>query len=131
MLEYRIEKGKLMQRIILEDIRVRTFIGVSEKERARKQRLSVSIELEPAVKFEEIDDNIENAVNYSSIRKDVKALLKEPRCKLIETMAALLAHHIMDTYPVKSATVRVQKFPYKDTKSVTCSFTLDSNPREA
>jgi FolB domain-containing protein len=120
-----------MQRIILEDIRVRTFIGVSGKERAKKQHLSVSIEVEPAVKFEEIDDNIENTVNYSSIRKDVKELLKDPQYKLIETVAALLAHHVMDAYPVKSATVRVQKFPYRDTKSVSCSFTLDTKPREA
>jgi dihydroneopterin aldolase len=120
-----------MEKITIEGIRVRTFLGVSEKERARKQQLSVSVEFEPSAAFEEINDNIENTVNYSSIRKDVKALLQGKKCKLIETAAVLLAHALMDAYPVKSLTVRVKKYPYKDTKFISCSFSLDSTHREA
>ncbi len=119
-----------MQRITLDDIRVRVHIGVSAKERARKQLLSITIEVEPETAFEEIDDNIENTVNYSSIRDDAKALLKGAHYKLIETAATKLAQHVMAEYPVKSATVRVRKFPYKDTKSVFCQFSMDSESQE-
>jgi len=119
-----------MQKITLDDIRVHAHIGVSVKERQRKQLLSITIEVEPDTAFEDIGDNIENTVNYSSIRDDAKALLKRAHYKLIETVATKLAHHVMAEYPVKSATVRVRKFPYKDTKSVSCQFSMDADNQE-
>ena len=111
-----------MERIVLEDISVRTFIGVGEKERSRRQRLLVSVELEPEPAPAGRGDSLENTVDYSSVHGDVKRILLGERFHLIETAAEKIALHLKHSYPLKSLTVVVKKRPYRDTRY--CAYRL-------
>jgi dihydroneopterin aldolase len=111
-----------MERIVLKDISVRTFIGVGDKERSRRQRLFVSVELEPKPAPAGRGDRLENTIDYSAVRQVVKRILLEERFHLIETAAERIALSLKHTYQLKSLTVEVKKRPYRDTRY--CAYRL-------
>jgi dihydroneopterin aldolase len=111
-----------MERIILEDIRARALIGVSEKERSRRQHLWVSVEMEPVTGHAGRGDRLENTIDYSLVRRDIKEILEGGEFHLIETAAEKIALHLKSSYPVKSLTVFVKKRPYRDTRY--CAYRL-------
>jgi len=113
-----------MQKIILNEISTNIRIGITESERAKRQKLVISIEIVPIVNYTEIKDNIYNTINYSMIRQDVKTLLRNSKFNLIETVAAEIAKHIKNHYQIKSVTITIKKFPYKDTKYIAYSLTI-------
>jgi dihydroneopterin aldolase len=112
-----------MHKIVLEEITIKAHIGVTSKERKRRQRMSVSVELYPTIEPNGINDTIERAVNYSSVRQDVIRLLNTGTYKLIETAALQIAEQVRKQYNVKSVRVTVRKYPYRDTNAV--SYTLE------
>ncbi len=107
-----------MEKIILEEIKAYSHVGISEKERAKKQKILVSVYIEPEKRSVSIKDSIDNTINYSNIKTDVKNILKTGTFNLIETVAERVAHHIKRNYSVKNVTIYVKKFPYRDTKYV-------------
>jgi FolB domain-containing protein len=111
-----------MENIILEDISIKTHIGVGEKERARRQKLTVSIEMEPLSGYESRGDLLENTIDYSSVRRDVLRILQESKFHLIETAAERIARYLKEHYSIKSLTVLVKKRPYRDTRY--CAYRL-------
>ena len=113
-----------MEKIILEEVSGNTHIGFTEKERSKKQKLLVSIEVEPKAQYNMINDELGNTINYSAVRMDVKNLLKSGSFNLIETVAEKIALLIRKKYNIKNVTVCVKKFPYKDTKYVAYRLTI-------
>jgi dihydroneopterin aldolase/2-amino-4-hydroxy-6-hydroxymethyldihydropteridine diphosphokinase len=107
-----------MERIILEEISVRAHLGVTEKERAKKQKILVTVSVVPDLRTKSLNDSIDNTINYSFVRCDIINIIKKDRFKLIETAAEKIAAYIKNKYPVKNITVVIKKFPYKDTKFV-------------
>lgn len=114
-----------MKKIILEEVKVYAHIGVSQKEKRKRQKILVSVEMEPLSTSPSINDTINNTINYSLIRKDIQMLVKEYRCNLIETVAERVSHHIKKHYAVKNLTVTVKKFPYRGVKHVAYRLTLE------
>jgi dihydroneopterin aldolase len=113
-----------MEKIILEEIKIYTHIGITDKERAKRQKVLVTIEIEPEASFSSLDDDISKTINYSSIHADVKGYVENHVFHLIETVAESLAGIIQQKYPIRSVAVTVKKFPYKDTKWVACRICL-------
>ncbi len=107
-----------MAKIILEEISVTTHLGVTEKERSKKQKILVTVCIVPVIHFESLNDSLDNTVNYSKVRGDIINIFGENRFHLIETAAGKIASYIKGKYPVKNITVLIKKFPYKDTKFV-------------
>lgn len=113
-----------MHRITIDRIDVRVHIGVTEKERKRRQRISVSLVIVPSADPGHIDNCIDRTVNYSTVRQDVLLLLKQKRFGLIETAAQNIADRIGSRYRIDRLSVTVTKYPYRDTRSV--SYTLET-----
>jgi len=112
-----------MHRIEIRDIRAKVHIGVTEKERKRRQRIFVSLAIVPKTGYDKIEDKIDRTVNYSGVRRDVLELLKKSSYGLIETAARQIEERIAGRYSVEKLSVTVKKFPYRDTRSV--SYTLE------
>ena len=110
--------GGMRHSIHVDGIDVRVHIGVTAKEKKRRQRISVSLVMEPKTGPGNIDDSIEKTVNYSSIRRDVCLLLKQERFSLIETAAEKIRDLLISRYPINALSVTVTKYPYRDTRSV-------------
>jgi len=110
--------------IFLTDLQVYVHIGVTPHERRKKQRLKVSVEMEPAAGWKTMSDSIENTVDYSAVRRDIRTLLRSESFNLIETAAARIALLVKQGYGVKSVSVTVKKFPYRDAACVGCRLVL-------
>ena len=113
-----------MEKIVIEELSINISIGTTEKERSKKQNILVSIEIEPETKYDTINDDIDQTINYSSVRNDIKRLIRTDHFQLIETVAKRIAQFLKSSYNIRSVTVCVKKFPYRDTKYVAYMLTL-------
>lgn len=102
-----------MERIVLQDLRVRVRLGVTERERRRRQTVLVRVELVPSSPYP-MTDRLQDTVDYSAVRGELRDLAGSRAFHLIETLAGSMADHLKDRFPIAGVTVTVKKFPYPD-----------------
>jgi dihydroneopterin aldolase len=117
------ESHPFLDEIHIEQLEVFTRIGVPEEERTNPQRLTVSISFWPYKNTRDLDDNIQQAVNYSAVAEEAKNFVRDQSLNLIETLADRLAMHLLKTFPIQKATIEVRKFPLSDAKCVSATVT--------
>ena len=113
----------LPDEIHIEQLDVFTCVGVPEEERAKPQRLSVSISFWPYQQTRDLADNIEGTVNYSAVAEETKNFLHDQSVKLIETLAEVLASHLLKSFPIQKITIELRKFALEDAKYVSITVT--------
>ncbi len=96
-------------RILIEDLLLRTVIGVNPEERRARQDVLVNIVLLADTRAAGASDRIEDAVNYRTTAKRVIALVENSSFALVEKMAAEIAALCLEEPRVERATVRVEK----------------------
>ena len=100
-------------------------IGVTERERAEPQRLTVSLALRPVAGFDGLEDRIDHTINYSAVCAAVRTLAAnaEPK-KLIETFAGDIAATILKNFPAcAEVDVELRKYILPDTDYVAVRLT--------
>ena len=113
-----------MDAILIQDIKMRLHIGVTEKERRKRQKVFVSLEMRPEGETHG-EDMLEHTIDYSAVRRGLHSLLRDTRFKLIETVAERSAQYVLDNFSARHVTVTVKKFPYRDTAYVGCRVCLE------
>jgi dihydroneopterin aldolase len=109
--------------IHIEQLELSARVGVPERERAAPQRLTVSISFWPYQQTRDLADNIHKAVNYSAVAEETKNFVRDQSANLIETLADLLAAHLLKTFAIQKVTVELRKFPLQDAKYVSATVT--------
>ena len=71
----------------------------------------------------DLADNIHKAVNYSTVAEETKSFVRDQSVNLIETLADLLATHLLKTFPIQKVTVELRKFRLQDAKYVSATVT--------
>jgi dihydroneopterin aldolase len=99
------ESYRFCDEVHIDQLEVSTRIGVPEQERAAPQRLTVSISFWPYQQTRDLGDNIHKAVNYSAVADETKSFVRDQSVNLIETLADLLAAHLLKTFPIQNVTV--------------------------
>ncbi len=117
------ESYRFSDEVHFDQLEVSTHIGVPEQERAAPQRLTVSISFWPHQQTRDLSDNIHKAVNYSAVAEETKSFVRDQSVNLIETLADLLAAHLLKTFPIQKVTVELRKFPLQDAKYVSATVT--------
>jgi 7,8-dihydroneopterin aldolase/epimerase/oxygenase len=117
------EPNPLSDQIHIEQLEISTRIGVPEKERATPQRLTVSISFWPYYDKRDMDDKIDNTVNYSIVAEETKNFARNLSTNLIETLADRLATHLLKTFRIQKIIVELRKFPLEDAKHVSVTVT--------
>jgi dihydroneopterin aldolase len=117
------ESQPFPEEVRIEQLEVFTVIGVLEHERKGLQRLTVSISFCPQVLAQDLDDNIEKAVNYSAVAEETKRFAREQAVNLIETLAHRLASHLLKSFPIQRVTIELRKFALQDAKYVSVTVT--------
>jgi dihydroneopterin aldolase len=117
------ESYRFCDEVHIDQLEVSTHIGVPEQERAAPQRLTVSISFWPHQPTRDLADNIHKAVNYSAVAEETKSFVRDQSVNLIETLADLLAEHLLKTFPIQKVTVELRKFPLQDAKYVSATVT--------
>ena len=102
--------GAPEHQIHIEQLEIFARVGVPEKERAKSQRLTVSVTLWPARDIRELDDKIGRSVDYSAVCKETKRFARDRSDRLIETLADGIAVHLLKKFSIRKITVELRKF---------------------
>lgn len=112
-----------MDTITIADLEVWYYVGVPDTERARAQRLTVTVRLGLDFRAASADDDIGATINYFEISQRLTALGEGRSWKLIETVAVEIAELILREYRPDTVTVEVKKFILPNTRHVAVQVT--------
>jgi 7,8-dihydroneopterin aldolase/epimerase/oxygenase len=112
-------------RIRVEGLEVQVHIGVPEEERAKSQRLTFNLTLWPLRRFEDFGEDIHRAVNYASVCVETRNFVEQRRDRLIETMADLLATHLLERFEIRRITVELRKYILPEVEFVSVTVTRE------
>ncbi len=101
------------------DLEVQAHIGVPDAERARAQKLLISLEMavesfRPAAKA----DDVALTVDYHAVTEQVKRIVTQRQRKLLETLAEQIAADLLTNFAIEKITVEIKKFVLPDTAHV-------------
>ena len=113
-------------RIRIEELEVFARVGVTESERARPQRLTLNLTVWLSAPFEALEDDITRTANYSGISVATREFVREPAFNLIETLAARLAAHLLQEFPIARVEIEMRKFVLPEAKYVAVEITRDA-----
>jgi dihydroneopterin aldolase len=111
------------QQIRIEQLTLSARVGVTGRERSRRQRLVLSITLWPARDLRDLRDAIGRTVDYSLVCVETKRFLGSQAPKLLETLANDLAVHLLRKFRVHKIRVEIRKFVIKDAAYVAATVT--------
>ncbi len=111
-----------MMIIKIENLKLRTIVGIYDWEKEKKQDVIINIEIEfdgtKAIETDSIDDTID----YKTITKEIIEMVEGQEFNLIERIAGDAMKIVMRNDKVQKASVRVDKpgaLRFTDTVSVT------------
>jgi len=104
--------------IEIRRLRVATFIGVPDEERAASQDLFITIRMTPSQGFDGLPDDIAATVNYAAVALEIENLAATRPRKLIETLALEIADHLLETHPLKHVAISIEKHILPETECV-------------
>jgi dihydroneopterin aldolase len=100
-------------RIHIEQLKIVARVGVSASERARSQRLVLSITIWPRFQADDLGNDVRKTVDYSKLCQEAKKFVQGRADKLIETLADALAEHLLRKFAIQKITVELRKFVLK------------------
>jgi dihydroneopterin aldolase len=112
--------------ISIEQLEVFARVGVTENERGYPQRLTLTISAWPNQSFDRLDDDITQTINYSAICAAARDFTRDHSTKLIETLAAQLASHLLKIFPIRKVCIELRKFVLPDSKHVSVILTRNA-----
>jgi dihydroneopterin aldolase len=102
--------------IHIEQLELLARIGVTDEERARPQQLTVSITIWPKEQFDFLNDDLTRTIDYSAVCMAIREFAATRSDKLIETLAAALAEHLLRRFPIQQVRLELRKFVLTDAK---------------
>lgn len=112
-----------MSRISLVDLEVFYCIGVPDEERARPQRLLITVDLDCDLTAAARSDRIEQTINYHSLAVKLREFGAKRSWRLLEKLTADLAEMILADFRPQAVTVEVKKFPIPQARHVSVTLT--------
>ena|SRR5581483_11438935 len=112
-----------MSKITIVDLEVFYCVGVTEAERAKPQRLLLTVDMGHDFSVAATTDRIAKTIDYSQVAQKLLEFGENRSWKLIEKVAANIADMIMTEFEPHAVTVQVKKFtiPQANHVSVTWS----------
>ena len=112
-----------MSKISIVDLEVFYRVGVPDAERARPQRLLLTVEMEFDFSAAAKSDDIADTIDYFAVSQRLLKFGEGREWKLIEKLAAAVADAILTGFKPASVTVEVKKFVIPQARYVAVTFT--------
>jgi FolB domain-containing protein len=116
-----------MAKISIVDLEVFYRVGVPDEERAKPQKLLLTIEMESPFAKAVKSDSIADTVDYFAVSQRLLKFGDGKNWKLIEKLAAEICEMILSEFKPESATVEVKKFPIQQARHVSVILTRSRN----
>jgi 7,8-dihydroneopterin aldolase/epimerase/oxygenase len=107
-----------MDRIVIQDLEVSYRVGVTEKERAKPQRLLLTIEMKHSFTAAARRDDLKRTINYYTVAQRLLKFGDGRSWRLIETLAVEIAGAVLREFRPKRVTVEVKKFVLPEARHV-------------
>ena len=110
--------------IRIKNLRLRTIIGVKHWERRKTQDVIINVEMEFDGSKVAESDNINDTINYKTIKNRIVEEVEKSRFYLLDRLASHVLKVVMEDEKVQRATVEVDKpnaLRFADSVSVSCS----------
>ncbi len=98
-----------LDRIIIKDLLLRCVVGINPEERVHKQDVVVTVVLYADLSKSAASDDIDDTVNYKTIKDEIVALVEGSSFLLVEKLAQRIADVCLKNRLVEGARVRVEK----------------------
>ena len=98
-----------IRHVFVRDLELNANIGVHRFEKGQLQPVRFNIDLTVEEMDGDLDDRLENVVDYEEVVKGVKTILAAGHLNLVETLAERVAQHCLADRRVKVARVRIEK----------------------
>ena len=100
---------RVMDKILIKDLRLRCIIGVNESERREKQDVTINVVIWSNLNEAAKTDDVDKAVDYKEVTKGIIKLVEASRFRLVETLAERIAESCLGHVGVKKVRVTVEK----------------------
>ena len=95
-------------KILLKNIQVYGYHGANESEKVNGQNFEIDVLIIPIIN-NNINDNINNIIDYKSVYSIVVEIFSKDKFNLIETVANNISLKILKRFNVKSCKVAIRK----------------------
>jgi FolB domain-containing protein len=112
-----------MSRITIVDLEVFYCVGVTDEERAKPQRLLLTIDINFDFTSAAISDRTEKTINYYTVAQQLLKFGEGRSWKLLEKLATSVADMILNEHRPQAVAVEVKKFPIPQARYVSVSLT--------
>lgn len=99
----------MVDRILIEGLRVATVIGVHPWERARTQPVILDLDVGFDTRNAARSDELPDTVSYGDIARHVTRLVEAARCELIEALAEQIASSLLAAFPLREVKLKLAK----------------------
>jgi len=100
-----------MSRISIVDMEVFYHIGVTDEERAKPQRLLITVEMDFDFSTAALSDRLEKTINYFEVAQELLKYGEGRNWKLLEKLTANVADFVMVKFKPETVTLEIKKFP--------------------
>ena len=107
-----------MDTITIMDLGVLCHIGVPEEERAKPQRLLITVEMQGDFSRACLSDDILATANYYDVSRRIIEMCQKRAFKLIERLAYEIAEMILTEFNSETVAVEVKKFILSEARYV-------------
>jgi dihydroneopterin aldolase len=107
-----------MSRISIVDLEVFYKVGVTDEERAKPQRLLITVEMDLDFSTASLSDRVEKTINYFDVAQELLKYGQGRNWKLLEKLTANIADFIMTRFRPETVTVEIKKFPIPQARYV-------------
>ena len=114
--------------ISIVDLEVRGYIGVTDSERARAQRLHITLDMSvDCIRTAAASDNVAQTINYTTVAQRVRGFVEKRPRNLLETLAEQIAADLLEAYPIQKLTIEIKKFILPDVRFVSVKIERSKN----
>ena len=98
-----------MLTIRISNLRLRTYIGFNEDELEKRQDVVVNVRFDYLAEKAADSDDVEYAVNYKTVTKQIITLVESNKFLLLEKLTTEVLDLVMENPLIKYAEVQVEK----------------------
>ena len=107
-----------MEQITIADLAVLYRVGVPDTERARPQRLLITIKMRGNFNQAAANDNLADTIDYFQVCQRILHFGENREWKLLETLGSDLADAILAEFGPQSVGIEIKKFIIPDTRYI-------------
>jgi len=120
-----------MSFITIVDLEVFYRVGVTDEERAKPQRLLLTIDLKIDFSSAAVSGRLGRTIDYYEVSRHLLKLGESRNWRLIESVATDIANKLLAEFHPESVTVEVKKFSIPEARYVSVSLTRQRSQPES